>query len=209
MLGGDLKYHLNVQEKFSEDRARFHAAQVLLGLEHIHSKGIVYRDLKLENVLVDENGHVKISDLGLAVSVGHGGSVRGYAGTPGYTAPEVVLGFQYNHIADFFSLGVMVYRCLCGKKPFQRKTHRNRKQDKHRQSSQLDRNVIEMEPEFSPQYFTAAARSILKGLMAKNPLTRLGTHGIHEIKQHPWFEKIDFGLLEAGYLKPPFDPPKV
>lgn len=124
MLGGDLKYHLNVQEKFSEARTRFHAAQVLLGLEHIHSKGIVYRDLKLENVLVDENGHVKISDLGLAVLLGDSGKVRGYAGTPGYTAPEVVLGFNYNHIADFFSLGVMIYRCLCGKKPFLRKSRK-------------------------------------------------------------------------------------
>jgi len=212
MLGGDLKYHLNVQEKFSEARTRFHAAQVLLGLEHIHSKGIVYRDLKLENVLVDENGHVKISDLGLAVLLGDSGKVRGYAGTPGYTAPEVVLGFQYNHIADFFSLGVMIYRCLCGKKPFLRKSRKRGNKDKnkhHRKSSALDRNVIEMEPEFSPHYFSPKARSILKGLMAKNPPTRLGYHSILDIKQHPWFDEVDFGLLEAGYLKPPFDPPKL
>jgi len=211
MLGGDLKYHLNVQEKFSEARTRFHAAQVLLGLEHIHSKGIVYRDLKLENVLVDENGHCKISDLGLAVLLGDSGKVRGYAGTPGYTAPEVVLGFQYNHIADFFSLGVMIYRCLCGKKPFLRKSRKrgDKKKQHHRKSSALDRNVIEMEPEFSPHYFSPKARSILKGLMAKNPPTRLGYYNINDIKQHPWFDEIDFGLLEAGYLKPPFDPPKL
>jgi len=211
MLGGDLKYHLNVQEKFSEARTRFHAAQVLLGLEHIHSKGIVYRDLKLENVLVDENGHCKISDLGLAVLLGESGKVRGYAGTPGYTAPEVVLGFQYNHIADFFSLGVMIYRCLCGKKPFLRKSRKrgDKKKQHHRKSSALDRNVIEMEPEFSPHYFSPKARSILKGLMAKNPPTRLGYFNIIDIKQHPWFDEIDFGLLEAGYLKPPFDPPKL
>eukprot|EP00484_Ammonia_sp_Unknown_P024541 CAMPEP_0197026968 /NCGR_PEP_ID=MMETSP1384-20130603/6972_1 /TAXON_ID=29189 /ORGANISM="Ammonia sp." /LENGTH=668 /DNA_ID=CAMNT_0042455749 /DNA_START=109 /DNA_END=2115 /DNA_ORIENTATION=+ len=211
MLGGDLKYHLNVQEKFSEPRTRFHAAQVLLGLEHIHTKGIVYRDLKLENVLVDENGHCKISDLGLAVLLGESGKVRGYAGTPGYTAPEVVLGFQYNHIADFFSLGVMIYRCLCGKKPFLRKNRKrgDKKKQHHRKSSALDRNVIEMEPEFSPHYFSPKARSILKGLMAKNPPTRLGYESILHIKQHPWFDEIDFGLLEAGYLKPPFDPPKL
>jgi len=212
MLGGDLKYHLNVQEKFSEARTRFHAAQVLLGLEHIHSKGIVYRDLKLENVLVDEHGHVKISDLGLAVLLGDSGKVRGYAGTPGYTAPEVVLGFQYNHIADFFSLGVMIYRCLCGKKPFLRKSRKRGGKDKnkhHRKSSALDRNVIEMEPEFSPHYFSPKARSILKGLMAKNPPTRLGYFSILDIKSHPWFDEVDFGLLEAGYLKPPFDGPKL
>jgi len=79
----------------------------------------------------------------------------------------------------------------------------------HRKSSALDRNVIEMEPEFSPHYFSPKARSILKGLMAKNPPTRLGYNDILDIKQHPWFDEIDFGLLEAGYLKPPFDPPKL
>ena len=130
MLGGDLKHHLNNEGTFSVDRTRFHTAQMLLGLDHIHQKGIVYRDLKLENVLVDEHGHIKISDLGLAINVGKSGKIRGgYAGTPGYIAPEVILGTPYNHLADYFSLGVMVYRCLCGKKPFER---RNRKK-KHRE----------------------------------------------------------------------------
>jgi len=154
---------------------------------------------------------MSISDLGLAVLLGESGKVRGYAGTPGYTAPEVVLGFQYNHIADFFSLGVMIYRCLCGKKPFLRKSRKrgDKKKAHHRKSSALDRNVIEMEPEFSPHYFSPKARSILKGLMAKNPHTRLGYEDILHIKEHPWFDEIDFGLLEAGYLKPPFDPPKL
>ena len=101
----------------------------------------------------------------------------------------------------------MIYRCLCGKKPFQRKSDKNRK--RHRKSSALDRNVIEMEPEFSPHYFSPKARSILKGLMAKNPPTRLGYYSINDIKEHPWFDQIDFGLLEAGYLKPPFDGPKL
>lgn len=68
----------------------------------------------------------------------------------------------------------------------------------HRKSSALDRNVIEMEPEFSPHYFSPKARSILKGLMAKNPPTRLGYNNILDIKQHPWFDEVDFGLLEAG-----------
>jgi len=212
MIGGDLKYHLNNDKTFSEERSRFYAAEVLLGLDHIHSKGIIYRDLKLENVLVDERGHCKISDLGLAVRMNND-LVKGYAGTPGYTAPEVVLSHYYDHIVDFFSLGVMIYRFLCGKKPFQSKRrHNNRRHGENRQENQrrrtteLDRNVVEMEPDFPSQYFVPAAKSVLKGLLCKNPHNRMGANGIEEIKQHPWFDTVDFGLLEAGYLDPPFVP---
>ena len=78
MIGGDLKYHLNNERTFPEERSRFYEAEVLLGLEHIHSKDIIYRDLKLENVLLDDRGHCKISDLGLAVRMGNE-KVKGYA----------------------------------------------------------------------------------------------------------------------------------
>ena len=129
MIGGDLKYHLNSEKIFRTEKSVFYAAQVLLGLEHIHSKGIIYRDLKLENVLLDEHGNVKLSDLGLAVKEKPEG-VRGYAGTPGYTAPEVVLSHYYDHRIDFFSFGVMVYRFLCGRKPYESRRKRSRK-DRH------------------------------------------------------------------------------
>jgi len=229
MIGGDLKYHLNNEKTFNEERSKFYAAEVLLGLEHVHSKGIIYRDLKLENILVDDKGHVKISDLGLSVIVMteenkeeilrnqkkpnpnvtiHG--IRGYAGTPGYTAPEVVLSHYYKHIVDFFSLGVMIYRFLCGKKPFQsKKRHRgqgHRQHDQRRATAELDRNVVEMEPDFPHQYFSPESKSLLKGLLCKNHKRRLGYKGIHEIKNHPWFDSIDFGMLEAGYINSPYVP---
>eukprot|EP01084_Bolivina_argentea_P017258 32235_1 len=125
MVGGDLKFHLNKEGRFNIEKSRFYAASVLLGLQHIHSKGIVYRDIKLENVLLGSDGNCKISDLGLAVrSKKH---VRGYAGTPGYTAPEVCLQQSYHFKADFFSFGVMIYRFLSGRKPFQIKTKNKNK----------------------------------------------------------------------------------
>jgi len=121
-----------------------------------------------------------------------------------------VLGHHYDHVVDFFSLGVMIYRFLCGKKPFQsvrRKTREQQKDPKQRnQTAELDRNVVEMEPSFPLEYFSANARSLVKGLLCKNPRKRLGARGIYEIKQHPWFDPTDFGLLEAGYLDPPFIP---
>lgn len=87
MNGGDLKFHLysmSDEPGFSIDRARFHVAEVILGLEHLHSKRIVYRDLKPENILLDDQGHVRISDLGLAVEVPVNELVTGCVGTVGY-----------------------------------------------------------------------------------------------------------------------------
>eukprot|EP00484_Ammonia_sp_Unknown_P018242 CAMPEP_0197033076 /NCGR_PEP_ID=MMETSP1384-20130603/11576_1 /TAXON_ID=29189 /ORGANISM="Ammonia sp." /LENGTH=723 /DNA_ID=CAMNT_0042462829 /DNA_START=76 /DNA_END=2247 /DNA_ORIENTATION=+ len=209
MTAGDLKFHLNRDGVFAEPRARFYAAQILLGMEHIHSKGIIYRDLKLENVLVDEQGHIKISDLGLAVSM-HAGLVRGYAGTPGYTAPEVVLTQYYDQQVDFFSYGVVIYRSLSGKKPFaKRKQLDPRANDLDRMkktSIELDRNVVELMPLYDHPRFTPISRNICRALLHKNAKCRLGANGFHEIKQHPWFDCIDWGLLENGYLKPPFTP---
>jgi len=214
MVGGDLKFHLNKDERFGEERSRFYAAEVLLGLEHMHSKGVIYRDMKLENVLLDERGHCRISDLGLAVRSKD--KVKGYAGTPGYTAPEVIKGHPYNHMADFFSYGVMVYRFLSGKKPFATRPDRNRDRNAAKQrrrrnkrrsgKSDLDNNVVKMEPEFPERYFSPDAKDFLRKLMRKDPEKRLGIDGIDDIKTHPWFNPIDFGLLEAGYLDPPFCP---
>jgi len=206
MTGGDLKYHLNHDDAFGEARARFYAAQILLGLEHIHEQHIIYRDLKLENVLVGENGHVKISDLGLAVSIDDG-PVKGYAGTPGYTAPEVVLSQVYGREADFFSLGVVIYRALCGKKPFAKRRARARTGPQRGASVELDHNVVRMTPRYEPRKkFNVMTRSLCRGLLQKKAKWRLGAGGCDEVKAHPWFDCIDWAMLEAGYLDAPHQP---
>jgi len=197
MLGGDLKFHLINAGRFTEKRARFYAAEVLLGLEHVHTASIIYRDMKLENVLLDHNGHCRISDLGLAVVTKV--KIKGYAGTPGYTAPEMIKNKLYGPGADIFSFGVMLYRMLCGSKPFKGKIDRD-----------LDKAVIERKPQFPKEIFSKEAISLLSGLLQKRPENRLGCgpKGIEEIKEHPFFEIIDWGLLEAGYIDPPFVPNK-
>jgi serine/threonine protein kinase len=197
MLGGDLKFHLIHSVRFPEKRAKFYAAQVLLALEHVHSKNVIYRDMKLENVLLDHNGNCRISDLGLAVVTKK--PVKGYAGTPGYTAPEMVSGHFYGPSADIFSYGVMLYRMLYGQKPFKGKIDK-----------ELDKAVVERQATYPPEVFSDDARDLLQGLLQKKPDKRLGSgfRGIQEIKDHPFFESIDWGLLEAGYLDPPFVPSK-
>lgn len=140
MIGGDLKFHLINAGRFTEKRARFYAAQVLLGLEHVHKLSIIYRDMKLENVLADGFGHCRLSDLGLAVVTKV--KIKGYAGTPGYTAPEMIKNKLYGPAADIFSYGVMLYRMLCGSKPFKGKVDRD-----------LDKAVIERKPQFPKEIF--------------------------------------------------------
>ena len=195
MPGGDLKLHLNREEFFEEDRARFYAAEILLGLSHMHAQNVLYRDLKLENVLLSASGHCRLSDFGLSMQTRK--PVRGYAGTPGYTAPEVVLNKFYNRTADFFSFGVLVYRLLSGKKPF----------DCSGSHGDLDRNVCRADPLFPKEIFSSTAKDLLVRLLEKEPSKRLGyLKGAAEIKEHEWFESIDFGLLENGYLDAPFKP---
>jgi serine/threonine protein kinase len=195
MSGGDLKFQLIVARMFSEKRARFYAAEVLLGLEALHNASIIYRDMKLENVLLDHEGHCRISDLGLAVVTKV--KIKGYAGTPGYTAPEMIKNKLYGPGADIFSYGVMLYRMLCGQKPFKGKAER-----------ELDQAVQEKKPTFHSEVFSKDAISLLTGLLQKRPEHRLGcgSRGIQEIKEHSFFESIDWGLLEAGYIDPPFVP---
>jgi rhodopsin kinase len=197
MLGGDLKFHLINAGRFTEKRARFYAAQVLLGLEHVHRMSIIYRDLKLENVLLDNFGNAKISDLGLAVVTKV--KIKGYAGTPGYTAPEMIRNKLYGPSADIFSFGVMLYRMLCGSKPFKGKIDRD-----------LDKAVLEKKPAFPKEVFNKESMSLISALLAKRPEQRIGCgdRGIEDIKEHPFFESIDWGLLESGYLDPPFVPDK-
>lgn len=114
MNGGDLHYHLSQHGKFTEIEMRFYAAEVVLGLEHMHNRHVVYRDLKPANILLDEYGHVRISDLGLACDFSKK-RPQASVGTHGYMAPEVLCkGQSYDSSADWFSLGCMLYKLLRG-----------------------------------------------------------------------------------------------
>lgn len=198
LLGGDLKFHLIEEGRFPMERCRYYAAEVLLALEHLHSLGIIYRDLKLENVILDSKGHAKLVDLGLAVVTKT--PIRGYAGTPGYCAPEMVRDRSYNKSVDIFSFGVLLYRMARGTKPFG-----------GRSAEDLDKAVLHAEPSLTSKAFDDGKGhmvDLLRRLLEKNPAQRIGCgpEGIDEIKRHPFFEEIDFGLLEAGYVDPPFVP---
>ncbi|KAG5840496.1 hypothetical protein ANANG_G00189430 [Anguilla anguilla] len=119
MNGGDLKFHIyNMGTPgFEKDRVQFYAAEICCGLEHLHQESIVYRDLKPENILLDDNGHIRISDLGLAIKVPEGELIRGRVGTVGYMAPEVINNERYGMSPDWWGLGCLVYEMTAGRSP--------------------------------------------------------------------------------------------
>lgn len=103
--GGELFWHLRKEHRFSEDRTRFYAAEIVLALECLHKNGVIYRDLKPENVLLDKDGHIKLTDFGLS-KTGISGDNMSYTfcGTPEYLAPEIVKGSGHNKAVDWWSL---------------------------------------------------------------------------------------------------------
>ncbi|CBY38063.1 unnamed protein product [Oikopleura dioica] len=190
---------LNTLSFLLEPQVRFYAAEVTLGLKHMHERNIVYRDLKPANILLCESGHAKISDLGLACDV-RKNLPKAAVGTHGYMAPEVLLrGQTYSLPADWFSLGCMLYKLLKGHSPF--------RSAKAKDKREIDRRTLEYNPEM-PQDFTPELQNLLNGLLTKDPSKRLGHDSAKDIMKHPWFDEVDWCRLARLGYDPPLIPPR-
>ncbi|XP_021962333.1 G protein-coupled receptor kinase 2 isoform X3 [Folsomia candida] len=205
MNGGDLKFHIynmGAEPGFDEDRAKFYAAEVLLGLDSLHEMGIVYRDCKPENILLDDHGHVRISDLGLAIEVPEGETVRGRVGTVGYMAPEVIDNERYTFSPDWFGFGCLLYEMIEGAAPFRARKEKVKREE-------VDRRVKEDQERYSSR-FCDEAKNLCQLFLKKSPKERLGCNsgrrGASEVKQHSFFASINWKRLEAGLVDPPFVP---
>nr|AUG68903.1 G protein-coupled receptor kinase 1A [Aptychotrema rostrata] len=205
MNGGDLRYHIyNVDENnpgFDEERARFYTAQIVCGLEHLHQCRIIYRDLKPENVLLDNDGHVRISDLGLAVELKPNETkTKGYAGTPGFMAPELLEGLEYDYSVDYFTLGVTLYEMIAAKGPF-------RYRGEHVENKEVKRRILN-DPVSYCEKFSEGSKLFCEALLEKDPNKRIGFRNecCEELKAHVFFKDINWRKLEAGILPPPFTP---
>merc|ERR1719273_2427599 len=130
---------------FSEDRSRFYASEILLGIDHLHKIGIVHRDLKPENIMLDSDGHVRISDMGLSVEIPEGETIKGGGGTPGYMAPELLCREEYSFSPDFFSYGCIIYEMIEGRHPFRKRKERVSRKE-------VDRRVRDEEIIYSSKF---------------------------------------------------------
>jgi serine/threonine protein kinase len=191
MRGGDMRYHIEQHGKMSESDCRFYAAEILLALEEMSTYRIVYRDLKPDNIMLDEEGHVRVSDFGLCtiLTEEYGFMTAGLSGTSGYMAPEVLARKKYNTSQDVWSFGIVLFEFLHLHRPFK------------------DGNEVStVEPAYAD--LSAECIDLLNGLLTKDPAARLGCgpSAWKAVKAHRWFRSINWEDAKERKLKPPFVP---
>nr|CAH8827025.1 unnamed protein product [Trichobilharzia regenti] len=194
--GGDLMLHIQ-QDVFKEPRAVFYAGCVVLGIEFLHSKKIVYRDLKLDNLLLDSEGFVKMADFGLCKEgMGPDDRTSTFCGTPEFLAPEVLTDSSYTRAVDWWGLGVLIFEMLVGECPFPGESE-----------EEIFDSIVNQEVRY-PRHLSMEATIIMRRLLRRNAAQRLGSSAqdAEEIKRQPFFRKLDFAALLARKIKPPFVP---
>uniref|UniRef100_A0A673B0U3 Protein kinase C n=1 Tax=Sphaeramia orbicularis TaxID=375764 RepID=A0A673B0U3_9TELE len=197
--GGDLMFQIQRSRKFDEPRSRFYAAEVTSALMFLHRNGVIYRDLKLDNILLDAEGHCKLADFGMCKEgIMNGVTTTTFCGTPDYIAPEILQELEYGASVDWWALGVLMYEMMAGQPPFEADNE-----------DDLFESILHDDVLY-PVWLSKEAVSILRAFMTKNPAKRLGcvvSQGCEDaIKSHAFFREIDWVLLEQRKVKPPFKP---
>ncbi|KAK7200002.1 rac serine-threonine kinase [Novymonas esmeraldas] len=194
LAGGELFTYMERAAPLEEDTVKFYAAEVALALGYLHSRNVIYRDLKPENVVFDSDGHACLTDFGLAKSDVHEANAVTYCGTNEYLAPELLKGVPHGRAVDWWSLGLMMYEMLFDALPFY---------DKNPVSMQT--KILSEEVTF-PNHIQASEdmKDLIRGLLNKNPERRLQT--LEAFKAHKCFTHLDFDRLEARRLKAPVEP---
>ncbi|XP_069699973.1 cGMP-dependent protein kinase, isozyme 2 forms cD4/T1/T3A/T3B isoform X2 [Periplaneta americana] len=197
-LGGELWTILRDKGHFDDSTTRFYTACVVEAFDYLHSRNIIYRDLKPENLLLDVNGYVKLVDFGFAKKLQHGRKTWTFCGTPEYVAPEVILNRGHDISADYWSLGVLMFELLTGTPPFTGS-------DPMKTYNIILKGIDAIE---FPRNITRNATALIKKLCRDNPAERLGYQkgGISEIQKHKWFDGFNWEGLLNHTLIPPITP---
>nr|XP_023683262.1 ribosomal protein S6 kinase alpha-5-like [Paramormyrops kingsleyae] len=198
--GGELFTHLVQRVRFKEQEVALYSGEIVLALEHLHQLGIVYRDLKLENILLDSSGHIVLTDFGLSKEFDEVKRTYSVCGTIEYMAPEIVEGGDAGHdtAVDWWSLGVLMYELMTGGSPFTVDGRENSHTD-------ISRRILKRDPPF-PKDMGSPAKDIIQRLLTKDPQKRLGAAGADSVKGHPFYQKINWEDLAAKKVPAPFKP---
>ncbi|XP_026133737.1 cGMP-dependent protein kinase 1-like isoform X1 [Carassius auratus] len=197
-LGGELWTILRDRGNFDDSTTRFYTACVVEAFAYLHSKGIIYRDLKPENLILDHRGYAKLVDFGFAKKIGFGKKTWTFCGTPEYVAPEIILNKGHDISADYWSLGILMYELLTGSPPFSGP-------DPMKTYNIILRGIDMIE---FPKKITKNAANLIKKLCRDTPSERLGNlkNGVKDIQKHKWFEGFNWDGLRKGTLMPPIIP---
>ena len=194
--GGELFFHLHREIRFDDEKTRFYIAELILVLNFLHKNNIIYRDIKPENILLDIDGHIKLTDFGLSkLCSGENEKAYTICGTVYYIAPEVLEGKGYNNTVDWWSLGCLMYEMLSGRPLF------NFNGGKINIKEYKNKIVL-------PNNFSEEAKDLINNLLILDPKKRLGAgkNGFTNLKNHPYFNDIDWDDLENKEMEPPFVP---
>ncbi|KPP75458.1 cGMP-dependent protein kinase 1-like [Scleropages formosus] len=191
--GGELWTKLKESGRFEESIAVFCAACVVEAYAYLHKRGILYRDLKPENLMLDKRGYVKLVDFGFAKELLRGEKTYSFCGTPEYMAPEIIQNHGHDFASDFWSLGVLVFEFLVGSPPFASSD-----------PQKIYAKILDGALKFPP-YMGEAARSLISKLCRPRPGQRLGNtkNGIKDVRNHRWFGSVNWHKLRMGQLEAP------
>jgi serine/threonine protein kinase len=201
--GGDLESLLENKLTIPEEHARFYSAEVCLAIDFLHQRGVVHRDIKPENILLDKEGHIKLTDYGLSKQgIFEGDKTSSFCGTTDYMAPEVLQRENYSLSVDWWGVGILIHDMIAGDTPF---TVRDNKMDKQLQRWKTIEAIIEKKIQV-PRYFSSKAASVVLAFLDRNPDTRLGTQGFQEVQDHEFYSSVDWDMMEERMVPPPHRP---
>jgi len=194
VAGGELFSHLRRAGRFTNDTGKFFAGSIVLALQHLHALDIVYRDLKPENLLLDEFGYLKITDFGFAKKVED--RTWTLCGTPEYLAPEIIQSKGHGKAVDWWALGILIYEMLAGYPPFYDENPFG-----------IYQKILAGKIEF-PRHFDVHAKSLIKSLLTADRSKRLGNlkAGAEDVKKHKWFRNFSWKELIDAESPAPVNP---
>ncbi|EAR84529.3 Serine/Threonine kinase domain protein (macronuclear) [Tetrahymena thermophila SB210] len=198
LTGGDLRFHISRHRRFTEQQTKFFAACIVVGLEYLHQNGILHRDIKPENLVFDNKGYLRITDLGIA-RIWKPENSSDTSGTPGYMAPEVMCRQNHGVAVDYYALGIIVYECMMGRRPYLGRTRQEIRDQILARQVQIKKSEV-------PDKWSLEAADFCNRLIQRKPMNRLGLNGPEEVKNHPWFKGFPWQKLINKEIEPPYVP---